>query len=63
MTGKRTQNDAAYKLEIAKMVIDQCLAVAEVAALRAKGIHLERYKACRIMCELNIKPVWGRKTT
>ena len=32
-----------------------------VAALRAKSIHIGRYKARRIMRELNIKPVWKRK--
>jgi transposase InsO family protein len=32
-----------------------------VAALRAKSIHIGRYKARRIMRELNIKPIWKRK--
>ena len=30
MTGRRTQYDAAFKLEIAKMVVDQGLTVAQI---------------------------------
>lgn len=32
-----------------------------VAALRAKSIHIGRYKARRILRDLNIKPIWKRK--
>ncbi len=53
MTGRRTQYDAAFKLEIAKMVIDQGLTVAQVVKDMNLGEtavrrRVEQYRAERL---------------
>lgn len=63
MTSKRTEYDASFKLEVARMVVDQGLSVAQVVASMGVGKTAVRRWADQYRAELNGQPGIGKPLT
>jgi transposase len=63
MTSKRTEYDASFKLEVARMVVDQGLSVAQVVASMGVGKTAVRRWADQYRAELNGLPGIGKPLT
>lgn len=63
MTSKHTEYDASFKLQVARMVVDQGLSVAQVVASMGVGPTAVRRWADQYRAELNGQPGIGKPLT
>ncbi len=63
MTSKRTEYDASFKLEVARMVVDQGLSVAQVVSSMGVGPTAVRRWVDQYRAELNGQPGIGTPLT